>query len=92
MKTVTIRDFRIRPKQVRVALGREREMVLIANGQPVAIKIPVDAGSIDQTLEMLRRARAVEALREIRRSRRMTNKDIGAIIAKTRRARSRPAE
>jgi antitoxin (DNA-binding transcriptional repressor) of toxin-antitoxin stability system len=95
MKTVTIRDFRTRPKQVRDALKREREAVLTANGRPVAVMIPVDAGSIDQTLETLRRARALEALRAIRQESRrrglarMSTRDIDAIIAKTRKARSR---
>ncbi|MBL8529990.1 MAG: type II toxin-antitoxin system Phd/YefM family antitoxin, partial [Burkholderiales bacterium] len=41
MKTVTIRDFRTRPKQVRDALRGEREAVLTANGVPVAVMIPV---------------------------------------------------
>jgi antitoxin (DNA-binding transcriptional repressor) of toxin-antitoxin stability system len=95
MKTVTIRDFRTRPKQVRDALKREREAVLTANGRPVAVMIPVDAGSIDQTLETLRRARALEALRAIRQESRrrglarMSTRDIDAIITKTRQARSR---
>jgi antitoxin (DNA-binding transcriptional repressor) of toxin-antitoxin stability system len=95
MKTVTIRDFRTRPKQVRDALKREREAVLTANGRPVAVMIPVDAGSIDQTLETLRRARALEALRAIRHESRrrglarMSTRDIDAVIAKTRKARSR---
>jgi PHD/YefM family antitoxin component YafN of YafNO toxin-antitoxin module len=95
MKIVTIRDFRTRPKQVRLALKREREAVLTANGRPVAVMIPVDAGSIEQTLETLRRARALEALRAIRqeserrRIAAMSTKDIDAIIAKARKARSR---
>jgi antitoxin (DNA-binding transcriptional repressor) of toxin-antitoxin stability system len=94
MKTVTIRDFRTRPKQVRDALKREREAVLTANGAPVAVMIPVDAGTIDQTLETLRRARGLEALRAIRqvsRARglsRMSNRDIDSVIAKTRKVRS----
>ncbi|MGQ0652194.1 MAG: type II toxin-antitoxin system Phd/YefM family antitoxin [Betaproteobacteria bacterium] len=97
MKTVTIRDFRTKPKQVREALKREREAGLTANGRPVAVMIPVDAGSIEQTLETLRRARALEAVRAIRLERRrrglgaMSAKSIDAIIAKTRKARSRRA-
>jgi PHD/YefM family antitoxin component YafN of YafNO toxin-antitoxin module len=97
MKTVTIRDFRTRPKQVRDALKREREAVLTANGRPVAVMIPVDAGSIDSTLETLRRARALEALRAIRQESqrrglaRMSTRNIDTIIAKTRKARSRTA-
>lgn len=94
MKTVTIRDLRTRPKQVRDALKREREAVLTANGQPVAVLIPVDAGSVEETLETLRRARGLEALRAIRRESRergldrLSTSDIQAIIAKARRARA----
>ena len=94
MKTVTIRDLRTRPKQVREALKQEREAVLTANGRPVALMIPVDAGTVDQTLETLRRARGLEALRAIRRESqergldRLSNTEIDAIIKKTRRARS----
>ena len=97
MKIVTIRDFRTRPKQVRDALKREREAVLTASGRPVAVVIPVDAGSLDETLETLRRARALEALRAIRSDSQrrsmaaMPAKSIDTIIAKTRKARSRLA-
>lgn len=94
MKTVTIRDFRTRPKQVREALKREQEAVLTANGRPVALMIPVDAGTVDQTLETLRRARGLEAVRALRRESRergldrLSDTDIDDIIKKTRRARS----
>ena len=93
MKTVTIRDLRNRPRQVRDALGREREAVLTANGSPVAVLIPVDAGSVDETLETLRRARAIQAVRAIRRESRkrgldkLSASEIDAIIARARRER-----
>ena len=93
MKTVTIRDFRTRPRQLREALRHEREAVLTVNGRPVAVLIPADASTIDETLETVRRARGLEALRAIRRESRkagrgrLTSRDIDAIIAKTRRAR-----
>ena len=96
MKTVTIRDLRTRPKQVRDALRREREAVLTANGQPVAVLIPVDAGSVEETLETLRRARGLEALRAIRRESRergldkLSTSDVDTIVAKARRARAAP--
>ena len=96
MKTVTIRDLRTRPKQVRASLEREREAVLTANGRPVAVLIPVDAGSVEETLETLRRARGLEALRAIRRESRergldrLSPSDVDAIIARTRRGRTRP--
>jgi prevent-host-death family protein len=95
MKTVTIRDFRTRPRQLREALRHEREAVLTVNGRPVAVLIPADASTIDETLETVRRARGLEALRAIRRESgkagrgRLTSRDIDAVIARTRRARSR---
>ena len=93
MKTVTIRDLRTRPKQVRESLAREREAILTANGRPVAVLLPVDAGTIDETLDTVRRARGIEALRAIRResqrrgTSRLSSKDIDAIITRTRRSR-----
>jgi antitoxin (DNA-binding transcriptional repressor) of toxin-antitoxin stability system len=94
MKTVTIRDLRTRPKQVREALKREREAILTASGRPVAVLIPVDAGSVEETLETLRRARGLEALRAIRRESRergpgrLSTSDIDTIIARARRGRT----
>lgn len=95
MRTVTIRDFRTRPKEVRDALARESEAVLTVNGRPVAVLLPTDASTIDATLETIRRARGLEALRAIRRESqearldRLSGRDIDSIIAKTRRARRR---
>ena len=93
MKTVTIRDLRTRPRQVRQALAQEREAVLTANGRPVALLVPVDAGTVDETLEILRRARGLEALRAIRQAsrdqglERLSTRDIDAIIGRARRGR-----
>jgi PHD/YefM family antitoxin component YafN of YafNO toxin-antitoxin module len=97
MRIVTIRDFRTRPRQVREALAREREAVLTVNGRPVALLLPTDASTIDETLETVRRARGIEALRAIRRqsaesgSGRLSGRDIDAVITRTRRARRRRA-
>jgi antitoxin (DNA-binding transcriptional repressor) of toxin-antitoxin stability system len=93
MKTVTIRDFRTRPKHVQDALKQERQAVLTANGRPVALMIAVDAGTVDQTLETLRCARGLEALRALRRESRdrgldkMSRAGVDEIIKKARRAR-----
>ena len=87
MKTVTIRDFRTRPRQVREALRHEREAVLTVNGRPVAVLIPADASSIDDTLEMVRRARGLEALRAIRRESRSAGR--GRLTTATSRTSSR---
>jgi antitoxin (DNA-binding transcriptional repressor) of toxin-antitoxin stability system len=93
MKTVTIRDLRTRPRQVREALGGETEAVLTANGRPVAILVPTDASTIDQTLDLLRRARGIEALRALRDAsrrrgtHRLSSAAVNEVTARVRRAR-----
>ncbi len=66
MKTLTIRDFRSRPREARSSLASETETLLTANGKPVALMLPVDAESLEETLDVLRRARAIRALAAIR--------------------------
>ena len=91
MKTVTIRDLRTNPRAVRETLKSEGETILTASGRPVAVMISVDAGTVDETLETLRRARGLEALRSMRtqsRQRglnRLPSKEVDSIIARTRR-------
>lgn len=94
MKTFTIRDFRTRPRQVQEAMRREPEAVLTSNGRPVALIVPVDAGSLDDELAALRNARAVRALADLREQARkvgasqMSPAAIDSLIAGTRKARS----
>ena len=66
MKTLTIRDFRSRPREARIGLAGQKEALLTANGKPVAILLPVDASSLDETMKILRRARSLQALAGIR--------------------------
>ena len=92
MKTIAIPDLRTHPQQVHV---REEALLTAANGRPVAVLLPVDDGSLDETIEVVRRARGLEALRAIRRESqssgvaRMTPADIYALVTRTRRSRPR---
>ena len=95
MNTLTIRDLRTRPRQARASLLTEGETVLTANGKPVALMFPVDSGTLDETVTMLRRVRAqqaVHALRTAARAKgldRLSPAEIDAIIAKARAARGK---
>ena len=97
MKTFSIRDFRTRPRQAQKTLAKEGEALLTSNGRPVALMIHVDGDSLDAAVESLRRARALQALREIRRDAKARGLDrlsfgqIDAIIARSRKARRRRA-
>jgi antitoxin (DNA-binding transcriptional repressor) of toxin-antitoxin stability system len=68
--------------------------VLTVSGRPVAVLVPTDAATLEATLELLRRARGLEAVRALRESsrlrgldRRVSPRDINTIIGKTRRMR-----
>jgi PHD/YefM family antitoxin component YafN of YafNO toxin-antitoxin module len=97
MKTLTIRDFRTRPRQAQKALADEGEALLTSNGRPVALMLRVDSDSLDQTMETVRRARALQAVRKMRADAkargldRLSSKQIDAIIARSRKARRRRA-
>ncbi len=95
MKTVSIRDLRTRPREVRESLQTESEALLTANGRPVAILLPVDGATLDETLAMLHRARAQQAIRAIRNASReeglseMSEEAIEALIQDVRNKRRR---
>jgi hypothetical protein len=97
MKTLTIRDFRTRPRQAQKALADEGEALLTSNGRPVALMLRVDDESLDQTVETVRRAGALRGVRKMRAEAkargldRLSFKQIDAIIARSRKARRRRA-
>jgi antitoxin (DNA-binding transcriptional repressor) of toxin-antitoxin stability system len=91
MKFMSIRDFRSRP--IRKNISAEQEIVLTANGQPVALVSAVEPDTLEDELMALRRARARIALDRIRAhakemgTDRMTMEEIDAEIAAARRER-----
>lgn len=92
MKTIPLRELRTHPREAHV---REDTLLTANNGRPVAVLLPIDASSVDETIEVVRRARGLEALRAIRRESqasgiaRMTATDIDALVTRTRRSRPR---
>ncbi|HRR82695.1 MAG TPA: prevent-host-death protein [Planctomycetota bacterium] len=91
MKFMSIRDFRSRP--IRKDIASEREIVLTANGQPVALVSAVAGDELEDELMALRRARARIALDRIRARAKdlgldkLTMEEIDAEIAASRRER-----
>lgn len=67
MHTLSIRELRNRPGAAQEELTREGELLLTSNGRPVALMLAVDGGSLEETLEVLRRARGQLALARLRR-------------------------
>lgn len=95
MKYVSVRELRNRPGRVWSALSKD-DLVLTASGKPVGVLVGVDETRLDETVDAIRRARAVLAVSRIRRRAAETGADklsmaeINREIARARRQR-RPA-
>lgn len=66
MKFLSTRDLRNRPGYVR-DLAREDDLVLTANGKPVAILVGVEEDEFEETARAIRQAKAQRALSRMRR-------------------------
>ncbi len=66
MKYLSSRDLRNTPGILKDQV-RDEDLVLTANGRPVAVVIGVDDGDIEETLALIRQARAVRAVSRMRR-------------------------
>ncbi len=93
MKFVTVRALRLKPLQVWERLDRDKEMVITSNGKPIALPTRVKEDDFEQTLAVLRRARALMAMEEMQRASvaartdRMSDCSIDAEITAARRGR-----
>jgi antitoxin (DNA-binding transcriptional repressor) of toxin-antitoxin stability system len=94
MKFITVRDIRTSPAEIWKQLSEEQEMVITNNGRPIALLTPLSDETLEETLSAVRRARAVNAVHQMRRLARergldeMSEDDIQAEIEAARRERS----
>ena len=58
MKFMSVREFRLNTGKVRRGMGQDDEVVLTANGKPLAIVACIRPESFDKELDAIRRARA----------------------------------
>ncbi len=93
MKIITIRDFRTHPAKARETIADEPQSLLTANGKPLALMIPVDSDSLEETLEALKIGRTQTALRALRDEAaakgidKISSDEVNAIIAEQRQNR-----
>ena len=91
MKFLSTRDLRNRPGYVR-ELAREDDLVLTANGKPVAILVGVEEQDFEETARATRRAKAQLAVSRMRRlaaRRGVARLPLSAVNAEIRAVRSR---
>lgn len=81
MKFLSTRDLRNRPGFVR-ELARKEDLVLTANGKPIALLLGVEEDELEETAKAIRQARAQRALSRMRRdaARRGMDKSSPAVI------------
>jgi antitoxin (DNA-binding transcriptional repressor) of toxin-antitoxin stability system len=95
MKFITVRDIRTSPAEIWKQLPEEQEMVITNNGRPIALLTPLSDDTLEETLSAVRRARAVNAVHQMRRLARergldeMSDENIQAEIDAARRERSK---
>jgi len=93
MKFVSVRDLRLKPGEVWKLSKKEKEIIITANGRPVAILIGTSENSFEEELETIQRARALRALESIHKESvmkgtdRMSNQEIQGEIDAVRKER-----
>jgi len=68
MKFITVRDLRTKPAAIWRDLKKERELVITNNGKPIGLITPILESGLEELLRAVRKARAEEALRSMRRT------------------------
>lgn len=66
MKFISTRELRNRPGVVQDLVQKE-DLVLTANGKPVALVLRIEEGDFEESLRAIRQARALQALSRMRR-------------------------
>ena len=67
MKFVSVRELRLKPGEVWKAAKAEKDLVITANGRPIAILTGVDEDTFEEELATIQRARALTALDRLHR-------------------------
>lgn len=91
MKFISTRDLRNRPGFVR-ELAQKDDIVLTANGKPVALLLGLEDDDFEETAQAIRQARAQRALSRMRRqaeSKGLSGMSLSAIDAEVRAVRSK---
>ena len=95
MKFVSVRDFRIRPGDIWKQLKIDKDIVITSNGKPIAILNPVEGENLENSIAVIRRARALLALESIQKEsalkgiNKLTDEEIEEEIKSSRSERNR---
>lgn len=82
MKFVSVRELRLKPGDVWRAAKAEKDLIITANGRPVAILTGVNEDTFEQELAVIQRARALLAFERLHKGsvqkgkQKLSNKEI----------------
>ncbi len=91
MKFISVRELRLKPGEVWKAAKVEKDLVITANGRPIAILTGVNEDTFEQELASIQRARVLTALDRLHKEsvqkgkHRMSEKEIRVEIDEVRR-------
>ena len=92
MRFISVREMNTRPKEIWERI-KEEELVITSNGKPIALLSAVSEETLEKTLRMIRRSRALMALEEMQKKSlasgldKMTDVEIEAAVRAVRKAR-----
>ena len=66
MRFISVREMNTRPKEIWERI-KEEELVITSNGKPIALLSAVNEETLEKTLHMIRRSRALMALEEMQK-------------------------
>ena len=66
MRFISVRELNTRPKEIWEKI-KEEELVITSNGKPIALLSAVSEETLEKTLRMIRRSRALMALEEMQK-------------------------
>ena len=66
MQFVSVREMNTKPKEIWEKIKNE-EVVITSNGKPIALLSAVSEGTLEKTIRMIRRSRALMALEEMQK-------------------------
>jgi antitoxin (DNA-binding transcriptional repressor) of toxin-antitoxin stability system len=66
MRFISVREMNTRPKEIWERI-KEEELVITSNGKPIALLSAVSEETLEKTLRMIRRGRALMALEEMQK-------------------------
>ena len=64
MRFISVRDLNTKPKEIWSKI-KDEEVVITSNGKPIALLSAVSEGTLEKTIRMIRRSRALMALEEM---------------------------